>query len=482
MTSRTASRSAIGYVLISLVLLALLLGLGVAYYLLTRPPVLTTQSGSRDRHFLFSIYGFQGDLLRRPSGVTFDDGGNIYVADTGNRRIVEFDKDGNFVTTFGDAGDQPKQLWEPIGIAVSSDGRAYVLDKGKKKIVMFDAQHRAQKVLTFQDSPLSVTIARKRLYISMVAGVVEFDLDMGKPITGYVSRGKKAGQFDMPGGVAVAEDGTMYVADSLNYRVQAIKDGKSLWQYGTPIPAAQAVNYNGADRKFGMPASIAMDENGFLYVVDGLSSELVVLDTKGQFVESVGDIGHDDGTFYYPDGISYNSGRLAIADKFNDRVEIFSVPTAAIAWRSYIPYGLLLLLLPLLALLLRRRGATYVAAPEFVERLGADENAAEVAKALKRLTVSPDVAEYGHQLADVKLEWVERQPDADTVTTLAERFGLNDGQARALAIAGELRGKLVLLTDDADLRAAADELGTPTLGYAQLQETLGVSTPESEEA
>jgi sugar lactone lactonase YvrE len=469
-------------VVVSLVLLALLLGLGVVYYLLSRPPQLATQSGTKDRHYLFSIYGFQGDLLRRPTGVAFDEQGNIYVADTGKKRVVIFDSAGNYVTTYGDAGDQPTQLWEPIGIAVNTDGRSYVLDKGKKKIVIFDAQHRPQKVMKFDDYPLAVTIARNRLYVAMVAGIVEFDLDGNKAITGYLGRGQNPGQFDTPGGVAVGADGTIYVADSLNYRIQAIKDGKPLWQYGKPIPPGQAVMYNGADRKFGLPSSIAADENGYLYVVDGLSSELIVLDTKGQFVERVGDVGHDDGTFYYPDGIAYKGGRLAIADKFNDRVEVFSVPTAAAAWRSYIPYGLLLLLLPLLALLFRRTGVKYVASPEFVERLGEDENRETIAAAIKRLNVSPAVAEAGRALSGMKLDWVERQVPDEDVRALAERFELGEGAARALAVAADLRGKRVLLTDDAALRDAAQELNVPTVGYAEILDTLGVASEEGGQA
>ncbi len=54
--------------------------------------------------------------------------------------------------------------------------------------------------------------------------------------------------------MAVDEDGNIYVADSFNYRVQALsKAGKVLWVYGNPIPPDKAIQFQGADRKFGLP-------------------------------------------------------------------------------------------------------------------------------------------------------------------------------------------------------------------------------------
>ena len=189
----------------------------------------------------------------------------------------------------------------------------------------------------------------------------------------------------------------MYVADSFNYRVQAIsKAGKVLWTYGSPLPADKAVQYQGPDRKFGLPASITRDDNGNLYVVDGVNSELVMLNEQGEFVQKIGDVGHDDGTFYYPDGIDYSDGKLVVADKFNDRVEVFSVPrTGVAAFLPFAPWLLLplLLLAGLIAYLLLRRDH-YVPTPEFVGRMAADSvHGADVAKAVKSLFVPAEDAE-----------------------------------------------------------------------------------------
>lgn len=477
--SSSSRSSGIKWLIAVIVLLVLVVGLGLAYYFLTRPPESGSEQGTKERSFLFSIYGFEGDLLRRPSGVAVAANGDIYVADTGKRRIVVFNADGNYVTTYGDQGKEKNQIWEPISVAVSPDGRSYVVDKGQKKMILYDSAHKPIKEIVFKDeAPLSVNVANNLIFVTTPSGVLIGNLD-GEISTGFINRGKDPGQYDMPGGVAVGTDGTLYVADSLNYRIQAIdKQGKSIWQYGKPVPADQAVNYNGPDRKFGLPASIAIDERGFLYVADGLSSELVVLNNKGELVETVGDVGHNDGTFYYPEGITYGDGRLVVADKFNDRIEVFRLPTATAGTNvgSYAPWALLLLLVPLAAwLLFRRRGGRYVLAPDFVAAMIADsENGAEVAGSLGPVfATSSLVASSAGQAESLKLRWREQTPKPDEAQALAADFSLVEGQAGALAVAAAKRDKRILLTDDPQARAAAEKIGVSTLTYQNVLSALG---------
>ncbi|RJQ54660.1 MAG: hypothetical protein C4521_03955 [Actinobacteria bacterium] len=467
------------YLIAALALLLLLAALGYLYYMLTRPPQL--QAGAKDRNFLFSIYGFQGDLLRRPTGVTVDGKGNIHVADTGKKRIVIFDSEGKFITTYGEMGQKALELWNPLSVAVAPDGRSYVLDKSKKKIVMYDALHRPVKSVTFEDDPLSVRVANQLLFVTTASGVLIGDLD-GNLLTGYISRGKKPGQFDLPGSVAVSKDGTLYVADSMNYRVQAITTkGKPKWVYGKPLPAKTAIMYRGSDRKFGMPASIAIDDNDRLYVVDGLNSEIVVLDgNTGEFVEKMGDQGHGDGQFYYPDGIAYADGRLVIADKFNDRVQVFTIPQPGPQWGIYVPTALaLLLLLPLTLLLLRPR-RRYIATTEFVAELARDPRGALVGGSLKKVWVSPQLSARAKTLDDIPVDWISRDVETERVSDLMGRYGVSEEDAEALAIALAARGKRVLLAEDERVRTLAQELEIPTLSYRDIESTLGEPEDEAE--
>ncbi|HUG33299.1 MAG TPA: flippase activity-associated protein Agl23, partial [Anaerolineales bacterium] len=53
-----------------------------------------------------------------PRGIAVDSLGRVFVADTGNKRIVVFDEDGNYLTEFGSSGFDPGQFDEPVGVAV----------------------------------------------------------------------------------------------------------------------------------------------------------------------------------------------------------------------------------------------------------------------------------------------------------------------------------------------------------------------------
>ena len=142
---------------------------------------------------------------------------------------------------------------------------------------------------------------------------------------------QEAGRVRPPGGVAVGEDGTLYVCRlaQLPRPGHRHRTARCCGSYGKPIPADQAVKYNGADRKFGLPSNIAVDDNGYIYVVDGLNSEIVVLDSEGR-------VRREDRrrrprrrhVLLSRTASTTPTAASSIADKFNDRVEVFSAPTS----------------------------------------------------------------------------------------------------------------------------------------------------------
>jgi DNA-binding beta-propeller fold protein YncE len=61
-------------------------------------------------------------LLRSPGGVAADGAGSVYVADSGNDRVVVFDAAGGFVRAFSGRGSGAGELRSPIGVAVDGAG------------------------------------------------------------------------------------------------------------------------------------------------------------------------------------------------------------------------------------------------------------------------------------------------------------------------------------------------------------------------
>jgi DNA-binding beta-propeller fold protein YncE len=76
----------------------------------------------------------------KPTNVTVDPDGNVYVADTINNRIQIFDADGKFVSLFGKAGDGPGYFARPKGVAVDVDGHIWVADASQGRIQVFDKE------------------------------------------------------------------------------------------------------------------------------------------------------------------------------------------------------------------------------------------------------------------------------------------------------------------------------------------------------
>jgi sugar lactone lactonase YvrE len=80
--------------------------------------------------------------LAMPSNVAVDGDGNLYVTDTLNNRVQIFDADGNFLRTFGKAGDGPGYFARPKGIAVDADGHIWVADAVQNRVQVFDQDGR----------------------------------------------------------------------------------------------------------------------------------------------------------------------------------------------------------------------------------------------------------------------------------------------------------------------------------------------------
>ena len=79
-------------------------------------------------------------IFAKPTNVTVDPDGNVYVTDTINNRIQIFDADGNFISMFGKQGDGAGYFERPKGIAIDSDGHIWVADAAQGRVQIFDKE------------------------------------------------------------------------------------------------------------------------------------------------------------------------------------------------------------------------------------------------------------------------------------------------------------------------------------------------------
>ena len=160
-----------------------------------------------------------GGVAASPLGAPF---GNVYVADSGNQRVQEFDHNGVFIRQWGGKGTDDGLFMDPIDVAVGPTGLVYVVDDVRDDIQVFSTEGS---------------------FMSKVGG-----------------HGSGDGQLDHAGSVFVDGAGTLYAADSGNGRVQAWgPDGTFLWSLGSK---------GTADGQFDHPTDVGVDTHGNIYVVD----------------------------------------------------------------------------------------------------------------------------------------------------------------------------------------------------------------------
>ncbi len=142
---------------------------------------------NRNGQFL-SSFGSRGTgrgWFNFPTYLWIDKQDKIYVSDTLNYRIQIFNHEGKFLSTFGRHGNRPGYFAHPCGLATDSFGNIYVADKQFENIQIFNSQ--------------------------------------GEILMALGSEGRGPGQFWLPAGIFIDDNNRIFVADSFNKRIQVFQ-------------------------------------------------------------------------------------------------------------------------------------------------------------------------------------------------------------------------------------------------------------------
>ena len=96
-------------------------------------------------------------VFNRPTDVTWDTQGNIFVSDGyNNSRVAKFDKNGNWVKAIGERGSQPNQFNTPHGITSDAKGNIYVADRGNRRVQVYDPDLNPVRIIEGMGAPWTV--------------------------------------------------------------------------------------------------------------------------------------------------------------------------------------------------------------------------------------------------------------------------------------------------------------------------------------
>ncbi|MFD2615405.1 YIP1 family protein [Paenibacillus gansuensis] len=283
--------------------------------------------------------------LDQPEDLFVDGRNHLFVADTGNGRVLELDERGNKVRVIGQG-----ELDEPTGVYVDEAGVVYVADHGAGQVVIYDAAGKKIKAVGRPESLLFgknnefkprkiVADKRGNLYIvgeGLIQGLAELSAEgdflgyFGGNRTGFnLERAvqklfftkKQMSQLSQklppsPSNLAVDRDGLIYTATT-----------------GLDSNSVKKLNVAGDNllggRTFMSPsvADIAVDGMGNIFAVDSVNGYVFVYDKDGNMLFTFGstDTGYQRlGYFKSPSGIAVNNnGILYVLDKERANIQMF---------------------------------------------------------------------------------------------------------------------------------------------------------------
>ena len=226
------------------------------------------------------------DLFIMPHGLTIDNENNVWVTDVGLHQIFKFNHAGKLLMKLGEAsiaGNDNFHFNKPTDIAIAKDGSFYVADGyGNSRIIKFSAQ--------------------------------------GKYLFEWGKKGDKAGEFNIPHGIDLDENGNVYVADRENNRIQVFNaEGKFL---------NQITNEN-----FGNICAVSIDKTtNLLLTVDDVSflkikhrgSDVILIDSNKNVISQFGRSGLGNGkTKWYHDIIVDLDQNIYVSDILGNSIQKF---------------------------------------------------------------------------------------------------------------------------------------------------------------
>lgn len=212
----------------------------------------TTTQNAQNPPALDRKYGFG-----RPTDVTWDPQGNIFVSDGYvNSRVVKFDKNGRFIKQFagGERGDGQNQLNTPHSITSDAQGNIYVGDRGNRRVVVLNNDLTLKTMYTNVGNPWAVCISpgpHQYLYSSnsnpdsnpaaswaITGEIYKMELD-GKIIGKFGKAGKGLGEFSTVHEIDCRNPDQLFVSEISAWRAQKIILSPSKMQPATSSAAVQ---------------------------------------------------------------------------------------------------------------------------------------------------------------------------------------------------------------------------------------------------
>src|SRR6187431_2745457 len=241
--------------------------------------------------------GIEQGQFTNPHSLAVDNIGNIYVGDTGNKRIQKFSPNGTFILSCGSVGSNDGQFSGLHDLAVDPEGKfVYSVELKNHRVQKFDSSGSFITKWGYNGAGgRDLMRAPHQIAVNSVGNVYLTDpngnqilkyYDNGTFIGTIGSAGTDPGKFNGPHGIAIDAKDNFYVTDMKNYRIQVFDNKDSfVRQWGSSgIGAGQlsetvpgiAIDDNNP-QQLHKPEDIAVNNQGDIYITDTRNSRLQIL-------------------------------------------------------------------------------------------------------------------------------------------------------------------------------------------------------------
>ncbi|MCK4739792.1 MAG: NHL repeat-containing protein [Deltaproteobacteria bacterium] len=210
--------------------------------------------------------------FREPGGLFYEENSKrFYVADSGNSRLLSFDKNYEYVSELSHA-----DLGMPLGIVKAKSGNFFVMDGKIGALSFIDLKDKTVNRFEFKGVPKG----REAFY---------------------------------PGSFAVDGDDNLYIIDRLNKRI-IITDAEGNFKNSLVVKGKDFRGFN----------DVRVDANGIVYALDTVGAALYIFNSKGKMVKKITGKTKDS-AFVFPVSIALSpKGYIFVLDSFRNQVLVFS--------------------------------------------------------------------------------------------------------------------------------------------------------------
>jgi DNA-binding beta-propeller fold protein YncE len=170
--------------------------------------------------------------FNEPNDVAFGPQGEIYVSQghgKGESLVHKFSPNGDHIKTWGGEGTAAGQFNQPHSVVVNAKGLLYVADRSNQRIQVFDADGNYLRESSHPGTPCGLCLCGDDLHMMMAHGhagkVMKLD-EMGNVLGITGSQGKGPNQYGEAHFIAIDSREDIYVADTLNWRVQKLEKNR----------------------------------------------------------------------------------------------------------------------------------------------------------------------------------------------------------------------------------------------------------------